>query len=283
MIDVRLGVVGGGVVGSALARAFVEYVREVRVYDIRKEKATHSVDDALASDVVFICLPTPQREGSLECNTDVIEDFLNGVGGSAKYRNANLVIRSTVPIGFTRRMREEYGLANLCHSPEFLTARVALIDAQMPGRNIIGIPKGAPFFGGEGYNRIGTPLRDLYLARWPHVPIHVMRSDESEAVKLYTNTFFAEKVSAFNEFQHDAALRGLDWQAVRAAILAGGCIHPSHTVVPGPVSGEFGYGGACLVKDTANFIDCAIKAGGEPAVAMAAHTRNQTIDRKRTS
>jgi UDPglucose 6-dehydrogenase len=280
VIDLWLGIVGAGVVGSALARAFVEHVRELKIYDIRGEKATHSVDDVLGrSDVVFICLPTPQKEGSLECDTGVIEDFLSGVAGSAKYRNANLVIRSTVPIGFTRRMREKYGLPNLCHSPEFLTARCALIDAQMPSRNIIGYP-------GYWKQDDGHPtpvLEKLYAKRWPHVQTFFMDSDESEAVKLYTNTFFAAKVSLFNEFQHDATLRGLDWGEVRDAMLAGGSIHPSHTVVPGPASGEFGYGGACLVKDAANFIDCAVKAGGEPMVATAAHTRNSTIDRKRTS
>jgi UDP-glucose 6-dehydrogenase len=276
MIDIRLGVVGAGVVGSALARAFLEHVREVCVFDKIPERRTHPFDDVLACEICFLCLPTPQQEGGLACDTSYLTDFFAAL--TPEQRRANLVIRSTVPIGFTRRVREEYGLTNLCHSPEWLTARCAMVDAQMPSRNVIGTPSGRP-------NECDGALQKLYRERWPHVPIFVTDSDTSEASKTYQNSFFAVKVGVFNEFQMHAAKAGVDWEVARQILLTDGRIHPSHTQVPGH-DGKFGFGpdtpNNCLRKDLASLVHQMEALGLFAAVTGGAHARNR-MDRERTS
>jgi UDPglucose 6-dehydrogenase len=281
MIDMRVGVVGGGVVGAATARALVEHVKEVRVYDLVPERGTHRLHETVMdSDVVFVCLPTPQKAGSLECDTSIVEEFFSHMGGLLHTRN--FVLRSTVPPGFTKRMRDKFGLENLVHSPEFLTARCADLNAHMPGRNIVGYPDFVPVV----ENASGRhPVEDLYNARWPHVPLVRLMSWQTELVKLATNGFFAVKVVYWNEvYQFCRKLRGGDpgaaWTEVIETILLDGRIHESHTKVPGP-DGKFGFGGACLPKDLANLISSAMEAGAGAHVCMAAYDRNAHIDRVR--
>lgn len=281
----KLGIVGGGVVGRATARAFVEHVDEVRVYDVVAERRTHPLDDVLDCSLVFVCLPTPQKPDSLECDLSRVDSFFEGVschGGNN--RETNFVLRSTVPIGTTRRLCEQYGLANLVHSPEFLTARCALVDAQMPARNVIG----SPLWGKEpratamGEDGAGCyqMLWNLYRRRFPGTMTYTMSSDESEAVKLFQNGFFACKIAYWNEVNALATKLGLDWQRIMDAILADGRICPSHTQVPGP-DGRFGYGGTCLPKDLANLVSAFHANHLPPWVTNAALERNAS-DRQRT-
>ena len=269
----RIGVIGGGVVGHATARCYLEHVDEIRVYDILKERRTHHLDYVLACDLIFVCLPTPQKKNSLECDTSSVEGFFReyAVGNPA----ANYVLRSTVPIGTTRRLSERYNLPNLVHSPEFLTARCAVVDAQIPARNIIGIP-GFDVLARHPYP--GETLCSLYERRFPGVPTYFLSSDESEAVKLFQNSFFAVKVAYWNEVRCLADKLGLDWERIMGAILADGRIAPSHTNVPGP-DGKRGFSGSCLPKDLANLIECMWQSEVEPYVTHAAHYRNRHIDR----
>ena len=276
----KVGIVGNGVVGHATARCFIEHVEEVRVYDVVKEKATHTLQDALECDLIFICLPTPAKEDG-SCDVSAIEKFFLEQVDVRLPDNRNYILRSTVPIGTTKRLAQLYNLINLVHSPEFLTARCAVTDAQLPARNIIGDTKARR--DGEVMSEAAVLLRDLYQQRFPGVPIHLMTSSESEAVKLFQNSFFAVKVAFFNECQQYAEMMGLNWERVLAAILADGRIAHSHTKVPGP-DGKYGFGpdtpNACLPKDIANFATCLANTGLVPTVAMAAIARNGE-DRKR--
>lgn len=250
----RIGIIGGGVVGQATARSYIEHVEEVRVYDVIKEKSTHTLQDVLQCDIIFVCLPTPQKKDSLECDTSYLEEFFDLKLGSANReevaRQRNFVLRSTVPIGTTKRLREKYELTNLVHSPEFLTARCAVTDAQLPARNIIGVPDWTSY---SKENPCHWNLLQLYTDRFPHVPIYYMTSDESEAVKLFQNSFFAVKITFFNEINQLASKLELDWNTVLKGMLSDGRIHPSHTQVPGQ-DGWYGYGGTCLPKDLANLV-----------------------------
>lgn len=262
----RIGVIGGGVVGKATARCFMEHAEEVCVYDAVKERSTHSVERTLNCDLVFVCLPTPTRsDGSLDVSS--IEAFFASVRDEA----INFVLRSTVPIGTTRMLTDVYKLTNLVHSPEFLTARCAATDAQLPARNVIG---------DVDATRCCAVLRQLYFERFPGVPTYVMRSDESEAVKLIQNSFFAVKISFFNEVNFLCQRLGLDWYRVLAAVLADGRIAHSHTRVPGP-DGKHGFGGACLPKDLAGLVHQMQSYDMDVRVTKAALDRN-TADRERT-
>lgn len=243
-MSLKLGIIGNGVVGRATARAFMEHC-EVRCWDSLPERRTHLLNQTLSSDLVMICLPTPQREGSLECDTSALVRFFEGL--PEEYRQANYVIRSTVPIGFTRKTHEHCNIPNLVHSPEFLTARCAMTDAQMPARNIVGIPDYPQS------NVCASVLLDLYRRRFPGVNEFVLSSDESEAVKLFTNGFGAVVIAFWNEIRCLADKLGLDWERTQAAVLADGRIPHAWSKVPGP-DGRYGFGGACLPKDLANLV-----------------------------
>lgn len=260
----RIGVVGNGVVGSATGRSFVEHA-EVRYWDKVKEKSTHTLEDVLACDLVFVCLPTPQKNVSGECDTSIVENFFRIV----PERETKFVLRSTVPVGFTRATADKYRL-NIVHSPEFLTARCSFTDAQTPARNIVGFP----------FSEISAlSLVDLYERRFQGVPVHVMTSDESEAVKLLLNSFFAVKVAYWNEAHEFAKKKGLNWSRVMDGVLSDGRVSHAHTRVPGP-DGQFGFGGTCLPKDIASLAYQISEAGLLNAVTHAARTRNE-IDRLR--
>lgn len=262
----RVGVIGGGTVGRATARCWMEHA-EVRVCDIRPELSTHTIDEVIQCDVVFMCLPSLQKTSAGDCDTSIIEDMCNMLGGSAP--QGTYALRSTVPVGFTKRMRDKYGLVNLVHNPEFLTARCANTDIQVPTRNIVG-----------GEVVTGFDLVKFYRRRFPGIPTLTMTSNESELVKLGLNSAFAVKVAFFNELKSVADAHKLNWDRVLGGILSDGRIAHSHTNVPGP-DGKYGFGGMCLPKDLANLINCAVLAGLIPEVMCAASHRNET-DRERT-
>lgn len=261
----NIGIIGGGVVGSATARAFVEHVDKVLLYDVDPLKSTTPLQEVITdSHILFLCLPENQ-----------VESFV--VNNLPHYDNP-IVIKSTVPIGFTRqlneRMKETSAHGMFVHSPEFLTERTATFDASCPSRLIIG-------FSGGGYSKRGVvtdfmpyaggPVKALgllYQRRFPHVPIQVMSSDESEAVKLMTNAFYAVKIAFWNEMRTLADGLELDWNTVMEGILSGGRIHPSHTMVPGP-DGERGFGGKCLPKDLYTVINSLSEQGLHSHVCWA--------------
>jgi UDPglucose 6-dehydrogenase len=263
---VKLGVVGNGVVGGAMARAFMEHA-EVRVYDVVKEKATHTLPQVLDAEIVMVCLPSPQQKDGLAADLSAIDAFFRQAIGYPNGKLPAYVLRSTVPIGTTRRLKEKYGLPRICHSAEFLTARCALTDAQTPARNIVG----ATDFNG-GLDTASSRLTELYAKRFPGVPIHQMTSDESEATKLFVNGFFAVKVAYWNEVYTLAETLGLDWETVMEGVLSDGRIAHAHTKVPGPDG--FGFRGFCLPKDIASLVQQMTDQGLRCDVSYGAMARN---------
>lgn len=272
----KIGIIGGGMVGRATARCFMEN-HEIRVYDKVPERSTHNLHEVMCeSEIIFVCLPTPAGPKG-QADLTYLEKFFAHCG--RLLHDKNFVLKSTVPIGTTKRLAAKYNLTNLVHSPEFLTARCSLVDAQTPARNIVGCTPGNQV--GEVIvcpdgTFINTPhyicpriLQRLYRGRFPGVPIHTMTSDESEAVKLFTNGFFSVKLAYFNEIYSLVSKLGLDWEAVRAGMLSDGRITHSHTQVPGP-DDKLGFGGACLPKDLNNLIHNFYDKGISPHACQAA-------------
>lgn len=266
----RIGIVGGGVVGQATAHVYRGWADEVRVYDVDKARRTvESERHVWDCDLVFICLP----------ESEVGYYFATLPDARLK---GNYVLKSTVPIGTTRRLAESYDLPNLVHSPEFLTERCALVDALTPRANVVG-----ELTRSTKWTDCGRTLYELYLHRFPGAPVLVMTSDESEAVKLFTNAYGSVLVSLFNEFRSLADARQLDWRTVLAGMLAQGRIPHAYTDVPGP-DGKRGWGGRCFPKDLDTLIDCFDRTFSDegdtrlppvPHLLRAAQTRNQR-DRK---
>lgn len=222
-----VGIVGLGVVGSAI-RAFFP---DAAVFDPAKGEIDFI--SLLDRSVLFLCLPTLYDSHLRTYNCSAIQETLSRLSEHAF--SGLLVLKSTVTPGTTRRFATSYPSLNICHCPEFLSARTAIEDFKHQSLMIIG--KSSP-------TTDTLPLSSLF----PDIRLIVCSSDESEAAKLFCNSFYATKIQFFNEL-YDACLRtDMSFPVIRDIMLSLGWIHPMHTAVPG-TDGKLSFGGMCFPKD----------------------------------
>jgi len=257
----KIAIAGVGYVGLSLATLLSQY-NEVVALDIIEDKvdkinskispiedkyiekylrtkklnlrATLDYKDAFCNaDFIIICMPTNYDEKNNFFDTSLVEEIIEKIKNMKI--STTIIIKSTVPVGFTEKMKRKHNMNNIIFSPEFLREGKALYDNLYPSRIILGDKN-------EQAKKFTELLKKASLKK--DVAIKFMKSTEAEAVKLFSNTYLALRIAYFNELDTYAEIKGLNTKNLIEGVCMDQRIGDFYN------NPSFGYGGYCLPKDT---------------------------------
>lgn len=289
----RIGIIGAGYVGSALAVS-LSRAHDVTVFDIDFSKsarieelnshylgkahfvanANEAIDD---KDFIVLCVPTDYDEKTHRFDVSAVESSLRLV--AERKAKGSVVIKSTVPVGFTVEAMSRYPSLTLMFSPEFLRETSSVEDCLNPSRVVVGRQEKDA----EEARKFASALTSI--AETDNVHVLYVGPSEAEAIKLFSNTYLALRVAYFNELDTYAMYHGLSAED----IIAGVTLDPrigAHYRNP-----SFGYGGYCLPKDTKqllhnfesvpqNLVESVIKSNATRKQAIAREILKQAKAKK---
>jgi len=226
----KIGIVGVGIVGSAIKFGFEKLGHKVFTHDTRHYT---SIEDVKDTDVVFICVPTPSLKNG-KCNVHIVKDVVFELN-KINYQGV-IAIKSTVEPGTTKKLQEKYVDRNICYVPEFLRERCAITD----------------FCENHDLCVIGTDYSDVFElikkahGRYPKSVVQLSVT-ETELVKYFNNVYAATLITFANSFYEICEGLGVDYTNVKNAV-----VNRNHIVDQYLDCNENfrGYGGVCLPKDT---------------------------------
>ena len=254
--ELKIGIVGVGMVGGALQRYFEKKGVKPFLYD--KGKNLGSMDEVNQADVIFACVPTPFNKDGKGFDLSFIEETCENIKGEKI-----IVIKSTVVPGTTEQIQKKYPGHKLLFNPEFLTELTADQDMNYPDRQIIGYTK-------ESYTVAGDVIQILPLAPYEKI----MPATEAELVKYFGNTWFSIKVIFANQMYDLCEKLGLKYDRIKEASATDKRIGPSHLDA---VHKDYrGYGGKCLPKD----IRALIQFADKNSVDLELHKMAEKINNK---
>lgn len=260
----NIGIIGQGFVGNAIYQKFKNYF-DVKTFDLDETKrTTDTLEEVVeASDVVFVCVPTPMKRVDGSCDISIVEYVLNQLNGVGK--SIVVVIKSTIPPTTTEMFNKNFKNLTIVFNPEFLTEANAVKDFENQSKIILGGPRKGT-----------TLLKQVYRLVFPTTPIIKTSSTHAEMVKYLTNTFLATKVSFANEIYELCNKLGLDYDKVIEYATYDERLGKSHWAVPGP-DGDLGFGGHCFPKDLSALLKLTQMLNTTNNVLHATQQTNQSV------
>lgn len=272
----NIGIVGNGFVGGAVA-SFFKTKETVFVWDTDYNRMEDPWNTIRSCDIIFVCVPTPTINETTQDRRALYSVVSSIDLDRQEHGHAPIiVIKSTILPGTTVSLAEEFPELRFVMNPEFLTAKNAKEDFANPTNIVLGC---GGFPSGDLGQTDKIPVRQvgaLYEKHFPGVPLFYCTATTAELIKYTRNTFFATKVSFFNEIYALCDRLEISYDRVREGLLASTWSTSMHTQVPGP-DGKLGYGGACFPKDSTAFVSFARDIGLELKVLEAAISTNKKV------
>lgn len=230
----KIGIIGAGFVGNSLYEGFKNKF-DILIYDIDESKRNiESIEELICKvKTVFVCVPTPMKLKTGECDTSIVESVLKELNKNETKINA--IIKSTTPPDKIEKFEKEFSHLNLIANPEFLTEVNAVKDFLEQDRIILG---------GKKLKAVSK----IYKKVFPNVPIYKTDIKTAMMMKYMTNCFLATKVSFANEMYQICQKLDIKYNEVKDLVLLDKRIGKTHLNCPG-LNNKFGWGGSCFPKD----------------------------------